>query len=72
MAPMAPAHDGAASADEAPTGIARASGAPASTNVYPRLSLGQFQRHASKGAYIVRFTGDDARPLSIESSWVIP
>jgi hypothetical protein len=52
--------------------VSRMSGAPASTNVYPRLSLGQTQRHASKGAYIVRF-GPDGGPLwQRVSDWLIP
>ena len=74
-APAAPdlhTDEGAPETNDAPTGVARNSGAPESTNVYPRLSLGQFQRHASKGAYIVRFSGDGARPLSVETNWLIP
>jgi hypothetical protein len=52
--------------------VSNMSGAPSSTNVYPRLSLGQYQRHASKGAYIVRF-GSAGGPLwQRVSDWVIP
>jgi hypothetical protein len=52
--------------------VSRMSGAPSSTNVYPRLSLGQTQRHASKGAYIVRF-GTAGGPLwQRVSDWLIP
>lgn len=44
-----------------------------STTIYPRLSLAQKQRHASKGAYIVRFSdpaaGHDLTPLT---EWIIP
>ncbi len=56
----------------ADSATARNSGAPQSTNVYPRLSLGQFQRHASKGAYIVRFSGATGSALQAESDWIIP
>ena len=49
---------------------ARNSGAPQSTSAYPRLSLAQFQRHASKGAYIVRIDND--QQLHAESDWIIP
>jgi hypothetical protein len=51
------------------TGVSAQSGAPEGTTVYPRLSLAQFQRHASRGAYIMRFDGD---ALRAESDWIIP
>lgn len=41
-----------------------------STTIYPRLSLGQTQRFASKGGYIVRFAS--AGGLVAESDWIIP
>jgi hypothetical protein len=52
--------------------VSRMSGAPASTNVYPRLSLGQSQRHASKGAYIVRFGAANGPLWERVSDWLIP
>jgi hypothetical protein len=58
-----------ANADES---VSRMSGAPASTNVYPRLSLGQSQRHASKGAYIVRFGAANGPLWERVSDWLIP
>jgi hypothetical protein len=64
-----PPGDDAAAADD---GVSANSGAPSSTNVYPRLSLGQFQRHASKGAYIVRFGMSDGAPVQRVSDWLIP
>jgi hypothetical protein len=50
-------------------GVSAGSGAPESTTVYPRMSLGQFQRHASKGAYIVRLGPTGVR---VESDWLVP
>jgi hypothetical protein len=48
------------------------SGAPLSTSVYPRLSLAQYQRHASKGGYITRFESADSRAMTAVSGWIVP
>jgi hypothetical protein len=43
---------------------------PQSTTIYPRLGLGPSQRHASKGAYVVRFgAGDALEPIG---DWIVP
>jgi cytochrome c553 len=44
-----------------------------STTIYPRLSLAQRQRHASKGAYIVRFSDPAAgHDLTPQTEWIVP
>jgi hypothetical protein len=42
------------------------------TGYYPRFGLGPGQRFASKGGYIVRFTGPDEKKLAPEGDWIVP
>jgi hypothetical protein len=68
-----PGHSDMAAGSEKPeAGMSKVTGLPESTNVYPRLSLGQRQRHASKGAYIVRLDADTNGKVRAETDWVIP
>jgi hypothetical protein len=39
------------------------------TGYYPRLTLGTGQRFGSKGAFLVRFAGDQRKPLLVERDW---
>jgi hypothetical protein len=42
------------------------------TGYYPRLSLGSYQRFASKGGYVVRFRDPVGRALVAEGDWTVP
>lgn len=39
---------------------------------YPRLGLAPGQRFASKGGYLVRFTGEDGAKLAADGQWTVP
>lgn len=43
-----------------------------STTIYPHMGLGPGQRYASKGAYVVKFSGAQLEELQPVSNWVIP
>jgi len=42
------------------------------TSVYPQLNLGPGQRFASKGAYIVKYSANQAKKIEPVTQWVIP
>jgi hypothetical protein len=42
------------------------------TGQYPRLSLGQGQRFASKGGFIVRFADRNSSRIAVDQDWMIP
>lgn len=48
------------------------SGKREGTTIYPRLSLGQTQRVASKGGYIVHFADADSDRVIAETEWIVP
>jgi hypothetical protein len=41
------------------------------TGPYPRLTLAEGQRFASKGGYLVQFSGDGTR-LAADGEWIVP
>ncbi|GAA7764153.1 MULTISPECIES: c-type cytochrome [Cupriavidus] len=42
------------------------------TGYYPRLTLAPGQRFASKGGYMVRFSGPDGARVAAEGDWTVP
>jgi hypothetical protein len=42
------------------------------TGPYPRLALAEGQRFASKGGYLIQFTGPDGNHLRADGGWVVP
>lgn len=55
--------------------VERAEGAPehlVMTGYYPRLSLGPGQRFASRGGYLVRFSGAEGTGLTADQDWLVP
>jgi hypothetical protein len=42
------------------------------TGLYPRLTLAEGQRFASKGGYWVKFAGADSTKLIADRDWTIP
>ena len=42
------------------------------TGAYPRLSLAEGQRFASKGGYVVHFGGADGDRLIADGAWTVP
>ena len=39
---------------------------------YPRLSLAQGQRFASKGGYLVRFSAAEGTGVAADGEWIVP
>jgi hypothetical protein len=54
------------------TGPASATSVSHGTTQYPHLSLGPEQRFASKGGYVLKFSGEHGEKLIDESGWIVP
>jgi hypothetical protein len=54
------------------TGPASVASVSHGTTQYPHLSLGPEQRFASKGGYVVKFSGEHGEKLIDESGWIVP